>query len=195
MSNIYGYIRVSSRDQNLDRQVAALNECGHTITRIFSDKMSGKDFNRPSYQEMLSVLCEGDLVIIKSIDRLGRSYDDIIDQWRMITDMGVDIEVLDMPLLNTRSQVDGLTGSFISSLVLQVLSYVAQIERENIKTRQAEGIKSALEKGVKFGRRAMNMDNVNKVSEMVKSGMSVKRACYECGVGVSTYYKYRTEIN
>lgn len=151
--NTYAYIRVSSRDQNIDRQVEAMKEIGIDENKMYIDKKSGKDFNRESYQRLLKRLKKDDIVYIKSIDRLGRNYDEIIEQWHMITrEKEADIIVLDFPLLNTREQVNGLTGKFISDLVLQILSYVAQVERENIKQRQKEGIQIALEKGTKFGR-------------------------------------------
>ena len=149
----YGYVRVSTKEQNEDRQLIALEPFQLPKSHIFLDKQSGKDFNRPAYQKMLTRLRRGDLVIIKSIDRLGRNYDEIIDQWRMLTkDRGVDILVLDMPLLDTRGRNGDLTGTFIADLVLQILSYVAQTERENIRQRQAEGIAAAKKRGVQFGR-------------------------------------------
>lgn len=148
----YGYVRVSTRDQNEDRQLIALAPL--QVDRIYLDKQSGKDFARPAYRRMLRAIRPGDLVIVKSIDRLGRNYEEIIAQWKRITrDKGADICVLDMPLLDTRAR-DGsdLTRNFISDLVLQILSYVAQTERENIRQRQAEGIAAAQRRGVKFGR-------------------------------------------
>lgn len=148
---IYGYARVSSTDQNLDRQLEVLK--GFNCDVIYTDKMSGKDFNRDEYKKLKSDLKSGDLLYIKSIDRLGRNYDMIIDEWRDIThNIGADIIVVDMPLLDTRDKEKGLTGKFISDLVLQILSYVAETERNNIKQRQAEGIKIAKEKGVHMGR-------------------------------------------
>lgn len=153
---VYCYVRVSSKDQNVDRQYEAFDKwCKEEdidIYSIFSDKQSGKDFERKGYQDLLYMLQKGDLVVIKSIDRLGRNYDLIIEEWTRITKtIGADIVVLDMPLLDTRSKKENLTGKFISDIVLQLLSYVAQIERDNIKQRQKEGIKIAKEKGVKFG--------------------------------------------
>jgi len=148
----YGYIRVSSTDQNEDRQLIAMQELGIPTERLFMDKQSGKDFDRPSYQELIGSLAEGDLLYIKSIDRLGRNYEEIQNQWRKLTkEIGIDIVVLDMPLLDTRPYKD-LLGTFISDLVLQVLSFVAQSERENIRKRQAEGIAAAKARGVTFGR-------------------------------------------
>lgn len=148
---VYGYARVSSTDQNLDRQLETLK--AFNCDAIYTDKMSGKDFNRDEYKKLKSNLNSGDLLYIKSIDRLGRNYDMIIDEWRNIThNIGADIVVIDMPLLDTRDKEKGLTGKFISDLVLQILSYVAETERNNIKQRQAEGIKIAKEKGIHMGR-------------------------------------------
>lgn len=144
-----GYARVSSKDQNLDRQIAALNDAG--VERIFADKQSGKDFERVEYKAMMKRLRAGDVLFIKSIDRLGRNYREIIEQWRAIVDKSVDIVVLDMPLLDTRRE-KSLIGTFISDIVLQVLSFVADNERANIRSRQAEGIAQARARGVQFGR-------------------------------------------
>ena len=150
---IYAYARVSAKDQNLQRQIAALSEFGIEKSRIFSEKKSGKDFERKEYKRLLQKLKGGDLLVIKSIDRLGRNYTQIIEEWNRITNIiGADILVLDMPLLDTRTKSDTLVGKFISDIVLQVLSFVAENERENNKVRQAEGIKIAREKGVRFGR-------------------------------------------
>ena len=150
----YAYARVSAKDQNLERQLAAFYEFGIEKSRIFSDKKSGKDFERKEYKRLIKKLRAGDLLVIKSIDRLGRNYDRILAEWAHITNaVGADILVLDMPLLDTRTKADTLVGKFISDVVLQVLSFVAENERKNIKTRQAEGIRAAIEKGVKFGRR------------------------------------------
>lgn len=149
---LYGYARVSSRDQNIDRQIIALKEVGVEEENIFIDKQSGKNFNRPSYQELLETIKTGDMVIIKSIDRLGRNYSEILEQWRIITKvLNVDIKVIDMPLLDT-SYGDGTLNNFIADLVLQILSFQAEQERICIKQRQAEGIAAAKQKGVKFGR-------------------------------------------
>lgn len=146
---VIGYARVSSKDQNLDRQIAALHEAG--VERIFADKQSGKDFERVEYKAMCKRLRAGDVLFIKSIDRLGRNYREIIEQWRAIVDKCVDIVVLDMPLLDTRRD-QSLIGTFISDIVLQVLSFVADNERANIRSRQAEGIAQAKSRGVQFGR-------------------------------------------
>lgn len=151
--NIYAYARVSARDQNLGRQIAAFTEFGIDKSRIFSDKKSGKDFERKEYKNLIKKLRRGDLLVVKSIDRLGRNYDQIIAEWSFITNtVGADILVLDMPLLDTRTKADTLVGKFISDIVLQVLSFVAENERENIKQRQADGIRVAKQNGVKFGR-------------------------------------------
>lgn len=149
----YAYARVSAKDQNLQRQIAAFYEFGIEKSRIFSEKKSGKDFERKEYKRLFQKLKGGDLLVIKSIDRLGRNYTQIIEEWNRITNIiGADILVLDMPLLDTRTKSDTLVGKFISDIVLQVLSFVAENERENNKARQAEGIKIAREKGVRFGR-------------------------------------------
>ena len=149
---IYGYIRVSTREQNEDRQLIALREMAVPEANLFIDKQSGKDFDRPQYQKLLRKLKKDDLLYIKSIDRLGRDYEEILKQWRILTkETGIDIVVLDMPLLDTRKNRD-LTGTLIADIVLQLLSYVAQTEREFIHQRQAEGIAVAKAQGVRFGR-------------------------------------------
>lgn len=153
MEITYGYVRVSSKDQNEARQLIAMNEFGVAQDKIYVDKQSGKDFDRPQYKRMLRRLHRGDTIVIKSIDRLGRNYDEIIEQWRIITkEKRASIVVLDMPLLDTRHDRD-LMGTLIADIVLQLLSYVAQTERELIRQRQAEGIAAAKAKGVKFGAR------------------------------------------
>ena len=152
MSTVYGYIRVSSTDQNEERQVLALREAAVPEENIYMDKQSGESFDRPAYQRLVSRLRPGDLLCVLSIDRLGRSYEEIQNQWRRLTrEMGADICVLDMPLLDTRNGKD-LMGTFIADLVLQILSFVAQSERENIRKRQAQGIAAARARGVRFGR-------------------------------------------
>ena len=149
----YGYIRVSSREQNIDRQLDAIRRFDIIDKNIFIDRQSGKDFERPSYKRLLKRLKSGDLIIIKSIDRLGRNYDEILEQWRIITKVKqADIFVIGFPLLDTRSKDRDLTGTFIADLVLQILSYVAQTERDFIRQRQAAGIALAKARGVKFGR-------------------------------------------
>lgn len=151
----YGYVRVSTKEQNEQRQMIALREFGLKDEQIFMDKQSGKDFERKNYKRMIRKLKSGDTIVIKSIDRLGRNYDEILEQWRIITkEKQVAVVVLDMPLLDTRQNRD-LTGTLIADIVLQLLSYVAQTEREFIRQRQAEGIAAAKEQGVKFGRKPM----------------------------------------
>lgn len=153
MGTTYGYARVSSRDQNLDRQLDALADFGVERARIFADRASGKDFERPQWRRLVGRLAEGDTLVVKSIDRLGRNYDEILAQWRRITkERRAAVVVLDMPLLDTRRERDGVTGVLIADIVLQLLSYVAQIERESIHQRQAEGIAAAQARGVRFGR-------------------------------------------
>lgn len=152
-SKIYGYVRVSTKEQCGDRQLLALGEFPVAKSNIFMDKLSGKDFNRPQYQRLLRKLKPRDTLVIKSIDRLGRNYEEILEQWRLITKgKQADIVVLDMPLLDTRQTGRDLTGTFVADLVLQILSYVAQTERENIRQRQKEGIAAAKHRGVRFGR-------------------------------------------
>ena len=166
----YGYVRVSSKDQNIDRQVVALLEMGIVKKDLFIDRQSGKDFDRKEYKRLIRKLKSKDELYIKSIDRLGRNYEEIIEQWHFLTkEKSVEIIVLDFPLLDTRHQVNGLTGKFIADLVLQILSYVAQIERENIKQRQAEGIQLAKEKGVKFGRPKIALpENFEEITFLLK---------------------------
>lgn len=186
---IYGYARVSSIDQNLDRQLETLK--GFNCDVVYTDKMSGKDFNRDEYQKLKSNLKSGDLLYIKSIDRLGRNYDMIIDEWRDIThNIGADIVVVDMPLLDTRDKDKGLTGKFISDLVLQILSYVAETERNNIKQRQAEGIRIAKEKGIHMGRPRCelpeNFDDI--VYKYFNHEISVDKVCEVCNISRSKFY-------
>lgn len=151
--NIYGYVRVSTREQCEERQMIALRSFPVSDKNIFMDKLSGKDFNRPQYGRMLGKIRTGDTLVVKSIDRLGRNYEEILEQWRIITkEKRADIVVLDMPLLDTRQTGRDLTGTFVADLVLQILSYVAQTERENIRQRQREGIAAAKMRGVRFGR-------------------------------------------
>ncbi|MFM1535879.1 recombinase family protein [Helcococcus ovis] len=150
----YGYIRVSTKEQNIDRQLSAILKEGIQLNKIYIDKASGKDFNRKKYKTLIKKLKKGDELYIKSIDRLGRNYDEIIKEWNTITkEKNADIVVLDFPLLDTRTKVNDLTGKFIADIVLQILSYVAQVERENTHQRQMEGIKEAKKRGVQFGRR------------------------------------------
>ena len=190
MSNIYGYIRVSSKDQNEDRQLIALNEVGVERKNIYLDKKSGKDFDRPQYKMLLRKLKKDDLLYIKSIDRLGRNYEEILQQWRVLTkEKGIDIVVLDMPLLDTRRGKD-LMGTFLSDIVLQVLSFVAENERTNIKQRQAEGIAAAKAKGVKFGRPPLPLpDNFYEVHRAWRGKkLTLKEAANACNMPVGTFY-------
>ena len=192
--NIYGYIRVSSRDQNEDRQMIALKEMGIAKKNIYLDKQSGKDFNRPQYTKLLRKLKKDDLLYIKSIDRLGRNYEEILQQWRVLTkEKNVDIVVLDMPLLDTRRGKD-LMGTFLSDIVLQVLSFVAENERTNIRQRQAEGIAAAKARGVKFGRPAKPLpDNFDNCYQRWKQGeLTGTAAAKECGMPLATF-RYRAE--
>ncbi len=188
--NIYGYIRVSTRDQNEDRQLIALNEAGIDGNFIFLDKQSGKDFKRPQYKKLLKKMKKDDLLYIKSIDRLGRNYEEILEQWRILTkEKGIDIVVLDMPLLDTRRGKD-LMGTFISDIVLQILSFVAENERANIRQRQAEGIAAARARGVKFGRPSLPLpDNFHEVLKAWRSKeLTLKQAANACNMPVGTFY-------
>lgn len=188
----YGYIRVSAKDQNPDRQLIALRECGIREKEIFLDKMSGKDFERPQYMKLLKRLKKGDLLVVKSIDRLGRNYGEILEQWRKITkEIGVDIQVLDMPLLNTNSMHENLTGVFIADLVLQILAYVAETERSFIRQRQAEGIAAAKSRGVKFGCEKNELpEQFEKYFQMwVEGEISTRKAAEELHISHSTFYR------
>lgn len=157
MHNSFGYVRVSSKDQNVERQLVAMESLKIPEKNLYVEKISGKDFDRPEYQRLLKDLIEDDVLYVKSIDRLGRNYEDIIEQWRFITkEIGADIVVIDMPLLDTRKGKD-LVGTLIADIVLQLLSFVAQSERESIRQRQAEGIAVAKARGVRFGRRCMQI--------------------------------------
>jgi len=173
----YGYVRVSTKDQNIDRQMSALTAAGIGKDKIYIDKMSGRDFNRPQYKKLVKRLKPDDELYVKSIDRLGRDYDEIIEQWRFLTKIkDIDIIVLDFPLLDTRKKVNGITGKFISDLVLQILSYVAQVERENTYQRQMEGIREAKSKGIRFGRpRRKIPDNFPEIAEMWRNNLISKR--------------------
>lgn len=195
--NIYGYVRVSSKDQCEDRQLLALKEFGIVEKNIYTDKISGKNFNRPQYHRLMKKLKQGDVVVILSIDRLGRNYDEIQNQWRIITkEKQADIVVLDMPLLDTRkSQNNDLTGTFIADLVLQILAYVAQIERENIKQRQKEGIHAAKCRGVQFGRPRKNIpDNFGDVKgKWEKSEINSRQAAQILGISQNTFLRWSHE--
>lgn len=191
---IYGYARVSSRDQNEARQVLALEEAGVKDENIYTDKQSGKNFERVQYKELVKKLKKDDLLYIKSIDRLGRNYDEIIEQWRVITkERGIDIVVLDMPLLDTRRGKD-LMGTFLSDIVLQVLSFVAENERSNIRKRQAEGIAAAKAKGVRFGRPPRPLpENFKDAYRKWQFGeITQTEAAKECEIPLSTF-RYRAK--
>lgn len=191
MGITYGYIRVSSKDQNEDRQLIAMREHDIPDKNIFLDKQSGKDFNRTQYQRMVRKMKKEDLLYIKSIDRLGRNYEEILEQWRILTkEKGVDIVVLDMPLLDTRRGKD-LMGTFLSDIVLQVLSFVAENERKNIRQRQAEGISAAKARGVQFGRPKVKVpDNFCEIVEAwERKEIFIQEASKKCGVSETTFYR------
>lgn len=192
----YGYVRVSSFDQNEDRQMAAMRKAGVPDSRILKDKQSGKDFERPCYKKLVKNLKAGDLLYVLSIDRLGRNYKDIQEQWRILTkEIGADICMLDMPLLDTRNGKD-LMGTFIADLVLQILSFVAQSERENIKKRQAQGIAAAKARGVRFGRpeTPLPVDFETITKEWGKGIISTADALKKCRMSESTFYRRRREL-
>ena len=188
-SKIYGYVRVSSREQNEDRQRIALHDAGVPSHHIYHDKQSGKDFERPQYQKLLRKLRRDDVLVVKSIDRLGRNYAEILDQWRLLTkERGVDIVVLDMPLLDTRRGKD-LIGTFLADIVLQVLSFVAENERNNIRQRQAEGIAATKARGVRFGRPPKPLpENFAVVCKDWQDGkITGVEAARRCGMPLSTF--------
>ena len=194
-NNTYGYVRVSSKDQNQDRQMIAMRKLFIKEKNIFMDKQSGKDFDRPQYKKLVKKLKPFDLLYIKSIDRLGRNYDEILEQWRILTkEKRIDIVVLDMPLLDTRRGKD-LMGTFLSDIVLQVLSFVAENERTNIRSRQAEGIAAAKARGVRFGRPPKPLpENYHSAYQRWKSGtITGTAAAKECGMPLSTF-RYQAEI-
>ncbi len=193
-ASVYGYIRVSSTDQNEDRQLVALQGRAVPERNIYMDKQSGKDFDRPQYKRLVKKLRAGDLLYILSIDRLGRNYKEIQDQWRVLTkEVGADICVLDMPLLDTRNGKD-LMGTFIADLVLQILSFVAQNERENIRKRQAPGIAAAKARGVRFGRppRPLPPNYQGAYLRWKKGVITGTAAARECGMPLSTF-RYRSK--
>lgn len=192
----YGYVRVSTKEQNIDRQMTAMKELGIAKETIFIDKATGKNFNRKGYKRMMSKIKPGDEVFIKSIDRLGRNYDEIIEQRKIITkDKEVNIMVIDFPLLDTRKKINGLTGTFIADLVIQIMSYVAQIERENIHKRQMEGIREAQKRGVQFGRKSIaKPDNFDEVAELWKTGaISLRAGAKLLNVSHSTFSRWIKE--
>ena len=188
---IYGYVRVSSADQNEDRQMIAMSELKIPSTHIFMDKLSGKDFNRPSYKALTDKLRSGDLLYIKSIDRLGRNYDEIQNQWRILTkERGVDIAVIDMPLLDTRNGRD-LVGTFLADIVLQILSFVAQNERDNIRKRQKEGIAAAKARGIHMGRPVKKLpENFVELAKLWERGkLPIGEFMARTGLKESTLYR------
>ena len=189
MGNVYGYIRVSTRYQNEDRQASVLNDLNIPKENVYTDKQSGKNFNRPQYKKLLQKLKENDLLYIKSIDRLGRNYTEILEQWRILTkEKGVDIVVIDMPLLDTRHGKD-LIGTFLSDVVLQILSFVAENERTNIRQRQAEGIAAAKARGVRFGRPPKPLpENFYLLYQQWEKGeITGTTAAKICGIPLSTF--------
>lgn len=193
---MYGYARVSTRDQRLDRQLEALEEFGVARSDVFADKASGKDFDRPEWARLMRALRAGDVLVVKSIDRLGRSYDEIIGQWRAITkELGAEVVVLDMPLLDTRESQGGVTGALISDIVLQLLSYVAQVEREFIGQRQREGIAAAKARGVRFGRpRKARPESYDVTRKSYLDGRITRsEAAERLSVSISTFDKWLRE--
>lgn len=195
MSSIYGYVRVSSKDQNEDRQMIAMEEMGVPKDNIYMDKLSGKDFNRPEYKKLIRKIKENDIIFIKSIDRLGRNYEEIIEQWRIITkEKRADIVVIDMPMLDTRRGKD-LMGTFLADIVLALLSYVAENERKNIKQRLREGIDAAKARGVKFGRPAEELPaNFREVyQQWAARNITLTKAAKLVNMPVSTF-RYRAKV-
>lgn len=193
---IFGYIRVSTKEQCEERQVIALHNFPVKDDNIFMDKLSGKDFNRPQYKKLLRKLKRGDILVVKSIDRLGRNYDEILNQWRIITkEKQAHIVVLDMPLLDTRQTGKNLTGTFVADLVLQILSYVAQTERENIRQRQMEGIAAAKLRGIQFGRpRKPVPENFFHVKEQWEKGkINSRQAAKELQIAQDTFLRWVRE--
>ena len=192
---VYGYLRVSAKDQNEDRQIIAMREVGVSEKNIYMDKQSGKDFKRKQYKRLVSKMKKDDLLYIKSIDRLGRNYEEIIKQWRYLTkEKRIDIIVLDMPLLDTRRGKD-LMGTFLSDIVLQVLSFVAENERSNIRQRQAEGIAAAKARGVKFGRPPKPLpENFHTIYQRWRNGkITGTKAAEECNMPITTF-RYKADI-
>ncbi len=193
----YGYVRISTTDQHEDRQMDAMKEKEVPGRNIYIDKMSGKDFHRPQYKKLVKKFRYGDMLYILSIDRLGRNYEEIQNQWRILTkEIGIDICVIDMPLLDTRNGKD-LMGTFIADLVLQILSFVAENERINIRQRQSEGIAAAKARGVRFGRPKKNVpDNFPEiVKDWGQHNLTMKEALMQCGISRSTFYRRRREYD
>lgn len=194
----YAYVRVSTADQNLARQIDAVEKFGVDPSLVYADKASGKDFDRPQWMRLKETLAAGDTLVVPSIDRFGRNYDEILSEWHTMTKVkGISIVVLDMPLLDTRERVDGVTGALVADIVLQLLSYVAQVERENIRARQRAGIDAALARGVRFGRppakRPAGYESVKRA--YIEGGVTRKKAAAELGVCVSTFDKWLKKDN
>lgn len=197
-TEMYGYVRVSSKDQCEARQVLALREFKVPERNIYMDKMSGKDFNRPQYRRMVRKLKAGDVLVVKSIDRLGRNYEEILEQWRMLTKKKeVDVVVLDMPLLDTRMSGGNLTGVFVADLVLQILSYVAQTERKNIRQRQREGIAAAKQRGVKFGRpkKQVPEEFARLREKWMQKEVSSREAAKRLGISQDTFLRWSKNMS
>lgn len=188
---VYGYVRVSTQEQNEARQLRALSSFSIKSENIYMDKKSGKDFLRPGWKELIEKIGPGDLLVIKSIDRLGRNYEEILEQWKLLTkEIQANIVVLDMPLLDTRAKGNDLTGTFIADLVLQILSYVAQTERENIRQRQQEGIAMAKANGTHFGRDLREIPNFDKILKQYnRKEITVTEAATKCGLSRQGFYK------
>ena len=196
MTRTYGYVRVSSADQNEDRQMIEMQKIGVPFKNVYIDKQSGKNFERPSYKRLVRRLKEGDLLYILSIDRLGRNYEEIQNQWRILTkEKGIDIVVIDMPLLDTRQGKD-LMGTFIADLVLQILSFVAQSEREKIKERQEQGIAAAKARGVRFGRPEKEVpdDFAQMVKAWEKKSLPLQELLQKCDMSEATFYRKLREL-
>lgn len=196
MSKVYGYVRVSSVDQNEDRQMIAMREAGVPDENVFLDNKSGKDFERPKYKKMVRRLREGDLLYIQSIDRFRRNYEIIQEQWRFLTkEKKIEIVVIDMPLLDTRRGKD-LVGTFLSDIVLQVLSFVAENERRNIRQRQAQGIAAAKARGVRFGRPVKTLPEnfAELVQKWEKKQIPLREITVSCGISEATFYRRLREL-
>lgn len=194
---VFGYVRVSSQEQNEDRQLISMEQAGVPNNNIYIDKQFGKDFNRPNYKRLIKKLRSGDTLFIKSIDRLGRNYEEILNQWRIITkEKSVDVVVIDMPLLDTRHEKN-LLGTFISDIVLQLLSYVSETERTNIKQRQAEGISAAKKRGVKIGRPIKEMPpNFGElITQWEKKELTMQEIMKTYDMSESTFYRRMREYN
>ena len=196
-NTIYGYIRVSTREQNEARQKIAMLDFPVPEENIFMDKQSGKDFNRTAYRKLVRKMKKGDILVIQSIDRLGRNYEEILEQWRILTrERGIDIVVIDMPLLDTRDKGRDLTGTFVADLVLQILSYVAQNERENIRKRQAEGIAAAKQRGVHFGNPGKPVPESFEevVGRWRRKEIDLAEALLELDIGRTYFFKYIKQL-